>query len=315
MPVLLSPRWLPAVLSFSLLACGDARPVPERGSAAATRGDLATAGTTAPLDDFGAPLPAGRTFSRIVALEPATTEILFAIGAGDRLVGRTRYDLYPDSARRIPDLGDGIRPNVETLLAARPDLVVLYAGEDNRPARDRLQSLGIAVVGFRSDRIAGFERITMALGALVGDTARARSVVDSVQGTLAAVRAATAGRARPSVLMPAWYNPLYVIGGASFMSELVAIAGGRNVYEDVDAPSPAVTFEDVVRRDPDIVLVTPVGRPRVQAMPQWQVLRAVREDRVLAYDTLVTGRPGVRLGEAAVSLARLLHPDVVVRPR
>lgn len=301
MPVLFLPRWLPVLLlCATVAACRDARPA----SAAAET-----------IDDFGAALPTGRAYSRIVALEPATTEILFAIGAGDRLVGRTRYDLYPDSARLVPDLGEGIRPNVEALVAARPDLVVLYAGEDNRPARDRLTALGIHVVGFRSDRIAGFERITMALGQLVGDTARARSVVDSVTATLAAVRAATEGRERPTVLMPVWYNPLYVIGGASFMSELVDVAGGRNVYDDIAAPSPAVTFEDVVRRDPDVVLVAPAGRARVETTPQWRVLRAVREGRVLAYDTLVTGRPGVRLGEAAVSLARLLHPDVVVPQR
>lgn len=284
----------------------------DSGSSATTAGNASPAAVQAApaLDDFGMPLPRGRTFARIVALEPATTEILFAIGAGNRLVGRTRFDTYPDSARAVPDLGDGIRPNVEALLAAQPDLVVLYAGSDNRPAADRLRALGIATVGFRSDRIAGFARITMELGRLVGDTVRAMAVRDSVTRTIAAVQRATQGVPRPTVLMPVWHNPLYVIGGTSFMNELVAIAGGRNVYDSLQAPSPQVTFEDVVRRNPEVVLVSPVGRERLLANPAWRVLPAVQAQRVLAYDTLVTGRPGVRLGEAAVSLARLLHPEL-----
>lgn len=305
-----------ALAAAALVACGgeprashddgiDAR----RPTSAASRA-APDARRSPPLDDFGAPLPTGRTFTRIVALEPATTEILFALGAGTRLVGRTRFDLYPDSARLVPDLGDGIRPNIEALIAAKPDLVVLYASSDNAPTAGRLRALGIAAVGFRSDRIEGFGRIAMALGRLVGDTARAVVVRDSVFRTLEAVRRATRNAPRPSVLMPVWHNPLYVIGGTSFMHELVTIAGGRNVYGDIEAPSPQVTFEDVVRRDPDVVLVGPAGRARLLANPGWQVLRAVREGRVLPYDTLVTGRPGVRLGEAAVSLAKLLHPEL-----
>ena len=291
-------------------ACGDAGGVRAGAGGGADTTPPVARVDGAGRDDFGTPIPDGRTFTRIVSLEPATTEILFAIGAGSRLIGRSSFDLYPDSARHVPDLGDGIRPNIEALVAARPDLVVLYASNDNKPTADRLHALGIAAVGFRSDRIARFGQITMTLGRLVGDTVRAGGVRDSVMRTLEAVRSATAGRVRPSVLMPVWHNPLYVIGGTSFLDELVTIAGGRNVYAHLEAPSPQVTFEDVVRRDPDVVLVGPVGRDRLMSSPAWGVLRAVQAGRVLAYDTLVVGRPGVRLGEAAVSLARLLHPDV-----
>ncbi|HEU5175789.1 MAG TPA: helical backbone metal receptor [Gemmatimonadaceae bacterium] len=309
MPVVLSSRWFAGFITLvGVLACGEPRPA----------GDArhpSNSSVSSAVDDYGAPLPTGRTFTRIVALEPATTEILFAIGAGDRLVGRTRHDLYPDSARLIPDVGEGIRPNIEAIIAVRPDLVVLYASDDNRATRDRLRTMGIEAVAFRSDRIADFERITLALGRLVGDTVRARAVRDSVARTLANVRDATRDLERPTVLMPVWFNPLFVIGGASFMNELVDIAGGRNVYDTLAAPSPQVTFEDVVRRDPDVILVGPLGRERITTSPAWRVLRAVRDGRVVAYDTLVTGRPGVRLGEAAVSLARLLHPGVSVAPR
>ncbi|HYD52909.1 MAG TPA: helical backbone metal receptor [Gemmatimonadaceae bacterium] len=265
--------------------------------------------TAAPLlrDDFGDTIPTGRTFARIVSLNPTTTEALFAMGAGARLVGRSHWDQWPAEAQRLPDLGPGIRPNLEVILAARPDLVLLYASADNRPVATRLRAAGIATYSSKVDAIAAFREMLRTLGALTGDTARARVVVDSVDRTLAAVRARTVGRAGPRVLLPAWESPLLVIGGGSHMSELVEIAGGRNVYGDTREPSPQVAFEDVVRRDPDVLLTSPAGLRRILASPQWRALRAVREGRAFAYDTMVVGRPSVTMGAAAANLASLLH--------
>jgi len=259
-------------------------------------------------DDYGRDVTLRARPTRIVSLNPATTELLFAIGAGGRLVGRTRYDLWPDSARLVPDLGPGMRPNLEAVLGARPDLVVLYASADDRAAADRLTAAGVATVAFRMDRVADFRRVTELLGRLAGDTARARAVVDSVSATLDRVRRATESAHRPTVFFHAWEKPLITIGGGSFLSELVTLAGGRNVYDSLTVPSATVTLEDVVRRDPDIVLVSPVEREKLLSSERWRSVRAVREGRVLAYDTNLVARPSVKLGEAAASLAALLHP-------
>jgi ABC-type Fe3+-hydroxamate transport system substrate-binding protein len=146
---------------------------------------------------------------------------------------------------------------------------------------------------------------------VTGDSARARAVVDSVTRTLERVRAATAPLPRPTVFWHVWDAPLITIGGGSFMNELVEIAGGRNIYGDLPAVSPQVSFEDLVRRDPDLMLAGPEGAAKLRADPAWRAVRAVREGRVLVVDTALVGRPGVRLGEAAVSLARLIHPGVL----
>src|SRR5690242_6377198 len=125
---------------------------------ACDRGDARRA---APLvDDFGAPVHAGsvQSPSRIVSLNPTTTEILFALGAGGRLVGRTHWDVWPDSARLVPDVGDGLRPNIEAVLARHPQLVVLYASADNQPAAQRLRDAGIDVLALKTDGIASFAR-------------------------------------------------------------------------------------------------------------------------------------------------------------
>jgi ABC-type Fe3+-hydroxamate transport system substrate-binding protein len=289
-----------AVLTLALMApaCTDTRP------AASVTGQLL-------VDELGDSVRVARPFRRIVSLDPTLTEILFAIGAGAKLVGRSHWDAWPSAALRLPDLGPGIRPNVEAVLAVRPELVLLYASQDNRGVATSLRAAGVATAAFKVDQIDAFRRVTPLLGLLTGDTASARVTVDTVDRSLARVRAATAGLRRPTVLIPAWDTPLFVIGGGSFVSQLLSIAGGRNVYDSHPERSPQVTLEDVVRRDPDVILTGPDRLRRYLDDPRWRTLRAVREHRVLAMDTALVWRAGVRLGEAAASIARLLHPEAV----
>jgi ABC-type Fe3+-hydroxamate transport system substrate-binding protein len=282
-------------------ACRDTRPPAPRASSSPAELH----------DDYGHLVRLASAPRRIVSLNPATTELLFALGAGDRVVGRTQYDLWPDSARLVPSIGAGMQPNLEAVLGRKPDLVVMYASGSDRGAADRLTAAGVATAAFRMDHITDFVRVTIQLGRLVGDTVRAHNVVDSVTRTLDRVRHATQSLERPSVFLHAWEKPLMTLGGGSFVSELVTIAGGRNIYDSLAAPSPVVTLEDVLRRNPDIVLVSPIERANMMQSDRWRALPAVRNGRVLAYDTNLVARPSVKLGEAAVSLARLFHPGIL----
>ena len=261
------------------------------------------------VDDFGDTLALAAPPARIVSLNPPTTEILFALGAGHRVVGRTKWDVWPVEARAVADVGDGIRPNIEAVLARRPDLVVLYASNDNRSAAERFRAAGIATWAVKIDSIAEFVRAVDQLGRILGDTARARLTRDTVLRALDSVRAATATRARRSVVWHVWDDPLIVIGGGSYMNELVEIAGGRNIYREVAEPSPQVSMEDILRRDPEVVLAGPLGARRLAADAAWRTLPAVRAGRILVVDTSLVGWPAVRLGQAARSLAALLHPE------
>jgi iron complex transport system substrate-binding protein len=261
-------------------------------------------------DHFGDTIRPPARVNRIVSLTPATTEILFALGAGDRLVGRGEYDKWPDAALAVPNLGPGLRPNVEAVIAVKPDLVLLYASQDNRAAAQRLRDAGITTAAFKVDSIEQFDRTTRLLGRLIGDSARGALVADTVMRTLDSVRALTRSLPRVSVVLPVYDEPLLVIGGGSFMSQLVTIAGGRNIYDSIPQPSPAVTFEDIVRLNPDAVLIGPERAEAMRRQPKWRALRAVRAGRILVVDTSLVLRPAVRLGEGAVSLAKLLHPDL-----
>ena len=262
-------------------------------------------------DDFGDPVRIGQPPTRIVSLNPVTTEMLFAFGAGSRLVGRSQFDLWPAAARLVPDVGNGLQPNVEVVLGAHPDLVILYASQDNRPAAARFRAAGVSTLSLRTDHIADFRRTVQLLGAILRDSARAKVVSDSVFRTLGRVRTATTNLPRPTVFWHIWDAPLITIGSGSFMTELVDIAGGRNVYGDITGPSATVSLEDVARRDPDFILAGPQGAQKIEEDRRWRIVRAVREGKVLKVDTVLVGRPGVRLGEAAVSLANLLHPGTL----
>ena len=259
-------------------------------------------------DDFGDTLRLTEPPRRIVSLNPATTELFFALGAGDKLVGRTHFDLYPLEAQQVADLGSAIPPNIEAVMGVRPDLVTLYASNSNRDAAARLHAAGIQTLTIRLDHISDFQRTVSILGQVVGDTAKARLVIDSVTATLNRVRTAMQATPRRTAFWKAWDSPVIAIGGGSFLSELVDIAGGKNIYGDDSRSAFDVTIEDVVRRDPDVVFAGPESGARMKAAAAWKALRAVREGRVLIIDTMLVGRPGVRLGEAAVSLANLLHP-------
>jgi ABC-type Fe3+-hydroxamate transport system substrate-binding protein len=264
--------------------------------------------TDAITDDFDDTLVLGAAPKRIVSLNPTTTEILFAIGAGPRVVGRTSYDLYPEEVLSVPDIGQGLRPNVEAVLATHPDLVVLYASADNRDAARQLRASGVSTAAFKIDRIADMARVTLLLGRLIGDTASARRTVDSVHATLDHLRRQTSKLPHPSVFWPLWETPLLSVGGGSFLNELIDVAGGRNVFAELPQPSPAVTFEELLRRDPDFILSGPKTRRRLLADARWQTLRAVRENHMLVIDTTMINGPSPRVGKSAVSLARLFHP-------
>ena len=196
------------------------------------------------------------------------------------------------------------------MLATHPDLVILYASADNRDAARRLRASGVATAAYKLDRIADMLRVTRILGRLTGDTAAAERTVDSVQATIERVRRQAASLPHPTVFWPLWETPLLSVGGGSWLNELLEIAGAKNVFAELPQPSPAVTFEELLRRDPDVILAGEKTRLRLLADPRWKTLRAVREGHVLVFDTTIVTGPSARVGASAVSLARLLHPGV-----
>lgn len=294
-------------------ARGAARDTSDTRSGARAGTERRRRGTGPALDDFGDTVPAQLSARRIVSLNPATTELLFALGAAGRLVGRSRWDAWPPAAMRVPELGDALRPSLERVIAARPDLVLLYATGDNRAAATALRRAGIPTVALRIDRPADFDRAARLLGRLTGDSTRGALVADSVAATLERVRRATASLPHPTVVWPLAARPPMVAGGGSFLDDLLTAAGARNVYAALPQPSPVVSLEDVARRDPELVLRSAGPGADDGLSAAWRVVPAVRAGRVISVPAESVSRPSVGMGTAAVILARLLHPGLVLR--
>jgi iron complex transport system substrate-binding protein len=254
---------------------------------------------------------------RIVSLGPGTTETIFAVGAGDRLVGRSRYCDYPPEAARVPAVG-GMEPDVEAILELHPDLVVGPSGHWSAGLAETLRAHGIASwFPDEIESLAGVDRLIEGLGARTGHAAEARRVVDALGAQERAVDAAVAGKPRPRVLLVAGVEPVvWVAGPQSFADELLRRAGAVNAVTGGGA-WPVVGLERVAELDPDVVVDVSVaesgGQTRITRETRgWGDLRAVRAGRVVAMGDQRVLRPGPRIAEGLAVLARALHPDAAV---
>lgn len=273
----------------------------------------ATAGTV--VDDFGRNVILAQPPDRIVALVPSVTDLILALGEGDRLVARTRYDTDPRLAN-LPVVGGGLDPNIESIVGLRPDLVVAWPSAD-QPLVGHLEAAGITVYGAGSHSLEDQVRHTLQLGQLLGVSARAESLLATQDSTLAQLARAVIDAPVTTALYVAWHDPPMTTGPGTFVDSIMTLARARNVFHDTDGEWPQVNMEEIVARDPD-VLIIPVASTSdsvaiawVDQTPGWRDLRAVRSGRVLLVDSELFSRPGPRIVEAANQLVRQLHPDLV----
>lgn len=263
----------------------------------------ARSGTISQQDDWHRTVALAAPARRIVSLAPATTELVFALGLGDRLVGRTAWCDWPAEAARVSDVGNGIGPNVEAVAAQRPDLVLMYPSESNRAAVAQLEALGIPTAALKQDAIADWRGTVRWVARAGGVPERADSLLADFDRRLAAVQVRdTAG---PTVFIAVGVNPPLAIGAGSFVSELVTLAGGRNAFGDIRGPSAPVSLEAIVARRPSVVLVLGPDSviPEVSMRPGWRAIPAVRAGQVMAVDGSEFNRPSPRLPDAVRRLA------------
>lgn len=264
--------------------------------------------TASPLvlvDDAGDTVALSAPATRVVSLIPTTTELLFALGAGPSVVGRTTWCDWPPDARAVADLGDGISPSVEAIVGTRPELVVLYRSATNATVVRQLRAQGVNTIQLRVDNLADMARAIRVLGHAVGRERTADSLERAVDSSLATVSAPN--DSGPSAFLLVWEQPLTTIGRGSFLDELVQRAGGRNVFDDVSASSAPVSLEAVVTRDPDIVLALSPGRAATPVRAEWKAIRAVRDGRYVALEGSTFLRPTPRVADAIAALRRTLN--------
>jgi iron complex transport system substrate-binding protein len=257
---------------------------------------------------------------RIVSLIPATTEMLFAMGAGPRVVGIGNYEHFPPEIERLPRVGGLIDPNIERLIALKPDLVVVY--DTQAELKTQLQRAGIAFFNYSHRGLPDITETMRALGARVGARERAEAAAARIEQQLAAIRARVAGRPRPRTLLvfgrePGSLRQINASAGIGFLHDALQLAGGDDVLGDVGRQSAMLSAEMVLARRPDVIIELHYG----ESLPQQNIERerrvwgalasvpAVRNGKVfmLSGDQFVV--PGPRIVQAAEQFAHALHPD------
>lgn len=257
---------------------------------------------------------------RVISLVPALTEILFAIGAGPQVIAVSSFDDDPPEVMKLPRVGALLDPDTERILSMRPDLVLTYGSQAD--LEKQLAAGGIRTFSFRHGGLADVSRTIRAMGELTGHAAQAARVVAGIEQRLEAVRARVAGRPRPKTLLvlgrePESMRQVNASGGIGFLHELVELAGGRNVFSDVQRQAVHASTEMLIARAPEVILelhytreLKPGEMERERdAWRRLPSLPAVKARRVhlLVGDHLVV--PGPRIAAAAEELARAIHPE------
>jgi iron complex transport system substrate-binding protein len=247
---------------------------------------------------------------RIVSLAPHITELVYAAGAGGRLVATVEYSDYPAAARRIPRIGDAFRIDLEQLLVLQPDLVLTWADGTPATVLERLDALGLRHEAVATWRLDDVPRALRRIGALA-DTAPVaeRAAADYTQ-RLAYLRRSHAGRASRTAFIQIDDRPLYTVNDRHVISEVVALCGGRNVFGALGPLAPQIALEAVLAADPEVILslVDGVTDP-IAEWRRWPQLRAVRRGAVYSLPADLLTRPTPRILDGAeITCARLAEP-------
>ena len=266
--------------------------------------------------DFSRATPAQTHPQRIISIIPSTTEMLFAIGAGPRVIGVGNFDRYPPEALTRTKVGGLIDPDVERIISLKPDLVVVYGSQSD--LRTQLERANIPTFPYQHAGLADVTATIRELGARVGNVAESSELANRIESEIADTRTRVAGRPRPRTLLvfgrdAETLRGIYASGGVGFLHDMLDAAGGTNVFADINRQSIQTTSELAIARAPEVILeigaetASTKGR-NLQAWEGLGSVPAVRTKRIY----LLTGdgmmNPGPRVAESIRRMAQVLHP-------
>ena len=261
----------------------------------------------------------GAKSQRIVSLAPSITEILFAVGAGERLVGVTTYCNYPPAATRITKIGGLVNIDIEKIIALKPDIVI--GTKDGNPIEvfDRLRKLGIRVETFQPATFQETCESIVELGRLTGKEREARALCAEMNKKLKEITASRPKRS-PSVLLQYGFDLLVVAGEGSIGDELIRLAGGRNVMEGSPGPYLRPDIENVIAKNPEVILELSMGTEKDSAgiaqkrWSRWRSVSAVRNKQIYVLDPDLITRPGPRILEGLALIAQAIRKAAEIPP-
>jgi len=252
---------------------------------------------------------------RLVTLAASLTEIVFDLGLGNRLVGVAQFSDYPPAAKKLPKVGSYIAPDLEKIVALRPDLCLAIKDGNPRQVVDRLQSLGIPVYVVDPRNLPEVIATLKAIGHLLGAGARADELAATLNRRYQRIKNLTAqAKHRPRVFLQIGLAPIVSAGSHTFLNELITTAGGVNLAAG-KTPYPRFSIEEVLARQPQVIIITSMARggafEQVKAgWERWRNIPAARNHRIFLVDSDLVDRPSPRLLDGLEVLFRLIHPEL-----
>jgi iron complex transport system substrate-binding protein len=281
-----------AALATSALSCNSRR--------------TSSAGARTVIDELGRSVQVPALPQRIVSLAPSVTEVLFALGAGERVAGITSYCDYPPEAKLKPAVGDTLRPSLEKMVTLKADLVIISTSSQVEASVQRLEELGIPVYVSNPRSIDGVLESIDKIGDLIGIRERARELTDELRARIATVEARVAGTGLPSVFVILGTEPLITAGAGSFINNLMNRAGARSISAEAKGDYPQYSIEAVVAGQPEIIFLQAGGNELPERLRQTP---AARSNRVYHIDDDLLLRPGPRIVDGLERIAARIHPE------
>lgn len=256
--------------------------------------------------------------ARIISMAPSITEVIFALGLGDRVVGVSDFCDYPPEAFEKPKIGGVVNPNMEAVVALDPDLVIALPNVTHESLFRSLRQLGIKVLTLRNDALEDLIETIRAIGEETSTQAEAEAMIGELNGKFSAIRLKVADAPRRRVMFIVGIDPLFVAGKGTFIDELIEIAGGTNIAGDSAAKYPMIGIEEVVSKAPEVIIYTSLNfeltpEQEAKAKELWSVypsIPAVRNGRIHGLVADYVTLAGPRLVIGVEEMARAIHPEL-----
>ncbi len=270
-------------------------------------------------DDLGRKVQIDKLPGRIVSLAPSNTEIIYALGLEDKLVGTTDYDDYPEAAKSKPRVANYTTPDLEKVVSVQPDLIIAEAIHE-KTALPAMENLGLTVIVTSAHSMDTILYDIKMIGDINGKSRAAQALVDSLNARIQAVTSKTdtlTPEQRPRVLYVVWHDPIWTMGGNTFTDDLIRMAGGVNIFSNDFTESRVVSLESIIEKDPQVILVSGMATGgdliynNIMKESRLSGVSAMRNNRVYKIsDADLTERPGPRIVDGLEEVAKLLHPEI-----
>lgn len=271
------------------------------------------------VDDLGREVTIEKLPQRIISLAPSNTEILYALGLEDRIVGVTDYCDYPEAAKAKPRVAGYLTPDMEKIVFLEPDLILAESIHE-KTVLPALEKLGLTVIVMSATSLDAVLRDIALIGQINGKSKSAAKLVDDLKRRIDAVTAKTEGLSpaeRPRVMYACWHAPIWTLGSNTFINDLIGKAGGANVFADDFEKSRVVSLEAIIQENPQVIIVSGMGTTgdlvynNIKKESRLAGIDAIRTNRVYKIsDADLIERPGPRIVDGLEEVARLLHPEI-----